>query len=165
MFHCHLLCQVHRQNLLFWLLKAMLIAPRVTVEGDEIDDYKRRGTYQHFTSREKLELGKRAGKLEISSTVRYFTTKPGEERTVSRSKLFAWKGKYLDKLNQTHTVCVVLSVTLCFVVIAMLNKVDSKHSASTRRESPLKRFNVNTVWSSYTLLTTYFNVNVCMYKL
>ena len=53
--------------------KAMLVASHVTAEGDEIDDYKRCGTYQHFTSKEKLELGKRAAELGISSTVCYFT--------------------------------------------------------------------------------------------
>ena len=32
--------------------KAMLTASRVTAEGDEIDDYKCRGIYQYFTSKE-----------------------------------------------------------------------------------------------------------------
>ena len=31
-------------------VQAMLTASLVTTEGDEIDDYKHRGTYQHFTS-------------------------------------------------------------------------------------------------------------------
>ena len=70
--------------------KAMLVASCVTTEGDEIDDYKHFGTYQHFTSKEKLELGKRAAELGISSTVCYFTAKPGEERTLSPSTLIAW---------------------------------------------------------------------------
>ena len=83
----------------FSVKNAMLMAPRVTAEDDEID-VKRRGTYQHFTSKEKLELGKRAAKLGISSTVCYFTAKPGEERTLSPSTLFAWKGKYLDQVKQ-----------------------------------------------------------------
>ena len=51
--------------------RAMLTASRVTADGDEIDDYKRCGTYQHFTSKEKLELSKRAAELGISSIVRY----------------------------------------------------------------------------------------------
>ena len=42
----------------FAVKKAMLTAPRLTAEDDETDDYKHRGTYQHFTSKEKLELGK-----------------------------------------------------------------------------------------------------------
>ena len=70
--------------------KVMLTASCVT-KDDEID--KRRETYQHFTSKEKLGLGKRAAKLGISSTVRYFTVKSGEERTLSPSTLFAWKEK------------------------------------------------------------------------
>ena len=65
--------------------KAMLMTLHVTAEGDEINDYMSRGTYQHFTSKEKLKLGKRAAKLGISSTVRYFTAKPGKERTLSPS--------------------------------------------------------------------------------
>ena len=69
--------------------KAMLMASHVTAESDEIDDYKHHGTYQHFTSKEKLELGKRAAELGIPSTVCYFTAKPGEERTLSPSTLFA----------------------------------------------------------------------------
>ena len=81
----------------------MLTASCVTTEDDEIDDCRRRGTYQHFTSKEKLELGKRAAKLGITSTVRYFTAKSGEERTLSPSTLFAWKGKYLHKLKQRHS--------------------------------------------------------------
>ena len=59
---------------------------------------------QHFTSKEKLELGKRAAELEISSTVRYFTTKSGEERTLSPSTLFAWKEKYLHELNKAKAL-------------------------------------------------------------
>ena len=47
-----------------------------------------------------LELGKRAAELGISSTVCYFTAKPSEKRALSPSMLFAWKGKYLDKLKQ-----------------------------------------------------------------
>ena len=82
--------------------KVMLTASRVTAKDDEIDD-KRRGTYQYFTSKEKLGLGKRAAKLGISSTVRYFTTKSGEERTLSPSTLFAWKEKYLRKLKQRRS--------------------------------------------------------------
>ena len=38
--------------------KVMLIASCVT-ENDTIDSCKRQGTYQHFTSKERLELGKR----------------------------------------------------------------------------------------------------------
>ena len=82
------------------VIKAMLMASLVTTEGDKIDDYKRCGTYQHFTSKEKLKLGKRTAELGISSTVCYFTAKPGEERTLSPNTLFGWKGKYLDKLKQ-----------------------------------------------------------------
>ena len=82
--------------------KVMLIASRVTTKDDEIDD-KRHGTYQHFTSKEKLGLGKRAAELGISSTVHYFTAKSGEERTLSPSTLFAWKEKYLRKLKQRHS--------------------------------------------------------------
>ena len=51
--------------------KAMLTASCVTAEGNEIDDYKHRGTYQHFISKEKLELSKRAAELGISSIVHY----------------------------------------------------------------------------------------------
>ena len=61
--------------------KVMLMASHVTAKDDEIDD-KHHGIYQHFTSKEKLELGKRAAKLGILSTVRYFTAKSGEERTL-----------------------------------------------------------------------------------
>ena len=82
--------------------KVMLTASRVT-EDDEIDGCKRRGTYQHFTSKERLELGKRAAELGIKSTVRYFTTKPGEERTLSPSTLFAWKEKYWYELKQRRS--------------------------------------------------------------
>ena len=78
------------------VIKAMLTASLVTMEGDKIDDYKRCDIYQQ----KKLKLGKRTAELGISSTVRYFTAKPGEERTLSPSTLFAWKGKYLDKLKQ-----------------------------------------------------------------
>ena len=35
--------------------------------------------------------------------VRYFTTKPGEERTLSPSTLFAWKEKYLYELKQRRS--------------------------------------------------------------
>ena len=80
----------------------MLTASRVTAEDDEIDD-KRRGTYQHFTSKEKLGLDKRAAELGIS-TVRYLTAKSGEERTgLSPSTLFAWKEKYLRELKQRRS--------------------------------------------------------------
>ena len=70
--------------------KVMLTASCVTGD-DKIDGCKRQGTYQHFSSRERLELGKRAAELGITSTIRYFTTKSGEERTLSPSSLFAWK--------------------------------------------------------------------------
>ena len=52
-------------------------------------------------SKEKLELGKRAAKLGIISTIRYFTARPGEERTLSPSTLFGWKDKYLHKLRKS----------------------------------------------------------------
>ena len=83
--------------------RVMLTASCVTAEDDEIDD-KHHGTYQHFTSKEKLELGKRAAELGISSTVRYFTTKSGEERTLSLSTLFAWKEKYLRNRVPTRSL-------------------------------------------------------------
>ena len=67
--------------------KVMLTTSCVT-EDDEMDDCKHRGTYQQFTSKEKLELGKRAAKFEITSMIHYFIARPGEERT-----LFAWKEK------------------------------------------------------------------------
>ena len=79
--------------------KVMLTASCVT-EDDEIDGCKHRATHQNFTSKDRLELGKRVG---IKSTVRYFTTKSGEERTLSPSTLFAWKGKYLYELKQRHS--------------------------------------------------------------
>ena len=79
--------------------KVMLTALRV-MGDDEIDGCKCRGTYQHFSSKERLELGKRAAELGIKSTVRYFAIKSGEERTLSPRTLFAWKGKYLYQLKQ-----------------------------------------------------------------
>ena len=82
--------------------KVMLTASRVT-EDDEIGCCKRRETCQHFTSKERLKLGKRAAELGIKSMVRYFTTKSGEERTLLPSTLFAWKEKYLYEFKQRHS--------------------------------------------------------------
>ena len=84
-------------------VKKVMLTASCVMEDDEIDGCKRRGTYQHFTSKERLELGKRAAELGTKSTVRYFTIKSGEERTLSPSTLFAWKEKYLYELKQRRS--------------------------------------------------------------
>ena len=84
-------------------VKKLLLIPSRVTEDDKIDGCKHRATYQHFTSKEMLELGKRAAEIGIKSTVRYFTTKSGEERTLSPNTLFAWKEKYLYELKQRHS--------------------------------------------------------------
>ena len=80
----------------------MMKAPKVK-ESEELDcdeEIVRRGKYQHFTDKERLELGKRASEHGITSTIRYFVAKPGEERNLSPSTLFAWKEKYLRELKR-----------------------------------------------------------------
>ena len=46
--------------------------------------------YQHFTDKERVELGKRASEHGITSTIHYFVAKPGEQN-LSPSTLFVWK--------------------------------------------------------------------------
>ena len=80
----------------------MMKAPKVK-ENEEMncdEEVVRRGKYQHFTDKEKLELGKRASEYGITSTIRYFVARPGEERNLSPSTLFAWKDKYLRELKK-----------------------------------------------------------------
>ena len=59
-----------------WLLKGYVDGSCVTAEGGGWNWWL---YHQHFTSKEKLEPGKRAAELGISSTIRYFTAKPGDE--------------------------------------------------------------------------------------
>ena len=80
----------------------MMKAPTVK-EIEEMDcneEIVRQGKYQNFTDKERLELGKRASELGITSTIRYFATRPGEEWNLSPSTLFGWKEKYFQELKR-----------------------------------------------------------------
>ena len=79
----------------------MMKAPKVKEnEMDCDEEVVRRGRYQNFTNKERLELGRRASEHGITSTIRYFVARPGEERNLSPSTLFGWKEKYLRELKK-----------------------------------------------------------------
>ena len=74
-------------------------SPSVTeADGGNDGATKCRGNYQFFSPKEKAELGKRAAKYGITSTIRYFVRIDHQERSLSPSTLFVSKKHYLKEL-------------------------------------------------------------------
>ena len=79
----------------------MIKAPKLKEnEMDCDEEVVRRGRYQNFTNKERLELGRRVLEHGITSTIRYFVARPEEERNLLPSTLFGWKEKYFWELKK-----------------------------------------------------------------